>query len=231
MYIKDYIELKKTKNNEFRIKHRPILNERNEQGGVASGHYFHQDLLVAQKIFKNNPQIHVDIGSRIDGFVAHVATFREIIEFDIRPQNSDIDNIIFKQLDLTNIPDQYYNYTSSISCLHVVEHIGLGRYGDTIDYTGHVKALSSITKILKPEGIFYFAVPIGPQRIEFNAHRVFSLSYLLELIKPNYNIREFSYVDDKGALHKGVELSEYKITSNCNCHYGCGIFELIKKTI
>ena len=64
---------------------RPVLNERNEKSGNWKGHYFHQDLLVAGKIFRNQPEKHVDIGSRIDGFIAHVASFREVEVFDIRP--------------------------------------------------------------------------------------------------------------------------------------------------
>ena len=56
----------------------PCLRDRYEAGGVASGHYFHQDLLVAQWLNAANPQRHIDVGSRVDGFVAHVAAFREI---------------------------------------------------------------------------------------------------------------------------------------------------------
>ena len=86
-YRKDLKELIKQKgsNNLFPFgKKRLILNEKFADSGIASGHYFHQDLLVARKIFQHNPQKHVDIGSRTDGFVAHVATFREIEVFDIR---------------------------------------------------------------------------------------------------------------------------------------------------
>ena len=78
----------------------PCLFDKHEAGGIASGHYFFQDLIVAQKIFLRNPVKHVDIGSRIDGFVAHVATFREIEVFDIRPIQSIINNIKFKKADL-----------------------------------------------------------------------------------------------------------------------------------
>jgi len=76
----------------------PILDERFEEGGSASGHYFHQDLLVAQRIFENNPIIHFDIGSRVDGFVAHVASFRKIEALDVRPTEAKVENITFKKL-------------------------------------------------------------------------------------------------------------------------------------
>ena len=62
----------------------PCLTDRFEESGAARGHYFHQDLLVAQRIFDSAPARHVDMGSRIDGFVAHVASFREPEQRDLR---------------------------------------------------------------------------------------------------------------------------------------------------
>ena len=72
-------------------------------------------------------------------------------------------------------------------------------------------------------------MPIGPQRIEYNAHRVFSLSYLFEYLSTYFDIEHLSIVDDKGDLHSHVNISPDGIASNYGCHYGCGIFELIKK--
>ncbi len=231
-YRKDLKELIKQKgsNNLFPFgKKRLILNEKFADSGIASGHYFHQDLLVARKIFQHNPQKHVDIGSRTDGFVAHVATFREIEVFDIREQNKKIKNINFKKADLTKLPTELIAYTDSISSLHAIEHFGLGRYNDSIDYWGYLKAIENITTILKTGGKFYFSTPIGQQRIEFNAHRVFNIQYLMDLFKEKYNIHSFSYVNDAGDLFENIELSEEGIKNNLGCHYGCGIFELIKK--
>ena len=99
------------------------------------------------------------------------------------------------------------NSCDSISSLHAIEHFGLGRYGDTIDYFGHIKAIKRITEILTTGGIFYFSVPIGEQRIEFNAHRVFSVEYLIDLLKKDYSILRFSYVNDNGDFFENVKLS------------------------
>jgi SAM-dependent methyltransferase len=206
----------------------PCIEERFQESGTASGHYFHQDLLVAGKIFRNNPVKHVDIGSRVDGFVSHIASFREIEVFDIRKLTIQIDNIIFKQADLMdpklNLPD----YCDSLSCLHALEHFGLGRYGDKIDYHGHLLGWQNIYNVLKRNGKLYFSVPIGRQRIEFNAHRVFSLDYLLKMMKDRYQIDSFSYVNDAGDLIKNADLNNDSIENNFSCHYGCGIFELTK---
>jgi SAM-dependent methyltransferase len=211
----------------------PVLSDKLSKAGTMSGGYFHQDLFVARKIFLANPERHVDIGSRIDGFIAHVAVFRKIEIFDIREQKSSIENIIFKQADLMKLPEGMENYCDSISALHSIEHFGLGRYGDPVDCNGHIKAIHNITAILKPQGIFYFSVPIGTQRIEFNAHRVFSIQYLWNLLKDNFDLLSFSYVDDNGNFHENVEFSEEDVKKNFGCEYtrtnGCGIFELKKK--
>ena len=207
----------------------PILTEKYTEGGTMKGDYFHQDLLVAQQIYKANPKKHLDIGSRTDGFVAHVASFREIEMIDIRPIRSMVKNIIFRQADLMHLPEDLRDYCDSISSLHAIEHFGLGRYNDPIDYYGHLKGIENITQILKSGGTFYFSVPIGPQRVEFNAHRVFSLEYLIHILSQNYTIRSFSYVNDMGDLFENAELSEKSIKSNFSCWYGCGIFTLVKK--
>ncbi len=207
----------------------PVLRERFETNGELTYHYFHEDLLVAQRVFENKPALHVDVGSRVDGFVSHVASFREIEVFDIRPQLADVRNIRFVTTDFMNIPPSLYDYTDSLSSLNVIEHFGLGRYGDPIDINGHLKGLESMRLVLKQGGKFYFSTPIGPQRIEFNAHRVFNMEYLLMLFTPYYQIDFFSYVDDAGDLHKNVMLSEEQIKINFGCQFGFGIFEMTKK--
>lgn len=208
----------------------PILKDKEAASGTASGHYFYQDLHVAQRIFKNNPTLHVDIGSRVDGFVSHVASFRSIKVFDIRPLKSRIKNVEFIQADFMNeIGSKFLSYCDSLSCLHVIEHFGLGRYGDPLNYYGHPTGMDNLAKVLKKGGKLYLSVPIGPQRIEFNAHRVFSVNYLLKYFEGKFIIDHFSYVDDKGMLNENVELNKTNIANNFNCHYGAGIFELTKR--
>lgn len=179
--------------------------------------------------FFNNPKKHIDIGSRIDGFVAHVASFREIEVYDIRPLPEQILNVKFVQADIMLHHDSLNGCTDSISCLHAIEHFGLGRYGDSLDPNGHLKGLNAIYRMLKPNGKFYFSTPIGPQRIEFNAHRIFSIRYLLDLFSPYYTIDDFSFVDDSGILHKHISLDSTQVQENFGCNYGCGIFEMTKR--
>ena len=207
----------------------PCYEDKQANAGVLNFHYFYQDLFVAQKIYQNNPNRHVDIGSSINGFVAHVASFREIEVYDIRPLNDPIKNVKFKQVDLMNPDQENIECTDSISCLHALEHFGLGRYGDPICYEGYLIGFCNISKMLTKNGKLYFSVPFGRQRVEFHAHRVFSLKYLLELLSPYYTIDSFSYVDDNNTFFENVVISEKLIENNCNCYFGCAIFELTKK--
>ena len=208
----------------------PCLGEDSDAAGGASGHYFHQDLLVARRIYESNPKRHIDIGSRVDGFVAHVACFRPIDVLDIRPLKTNARNIRFLQADLMKPPPaDLVEATDSLSCLHAIEHFGLGRYGDQIDIDGHVKAIGHMASMVAPGGQFYISAPIGPQRVEFNAHRVFSVQYLLECLEPHFKLDRFSYVDDAGDIHENVDLSPDLATDNFGTNFGCGIFELRKK--
>ena len=232
-FIKDYKKLKAVLKNDPDFpfgRFYPITTDKNKENGNISQHYFYQDILVAQKIFENKPEKHVDIGSRIDGFVAHVACYRQIEVFDLRPISKKIFNVKYIKADLTkNIGDGFTNYTDSLSSLHAIEHFGLGRYGDKIDAYGHIKALDNIYIILKTGGTFYFSVPIGIQRIEFNAHRIFSLEYLCKILLDKFDLVSFSYIDDDDNLHEDVAITVEAKQFNFGCQYGCGIFELIKK--
>jgi len=231
-FIKNYFSFRKKNksNSEFRIAAvLPNLHDRYGSAAEIPLHYFHQDILVAQKIFKADPKKHVDIGSRIDGFVSILASFRNVEVFDIRPFDLKIPNIKFVQADLMSEEFSFSNYSDSVSCLHAIEHFGLGRYGDKIDPDGHLKGLKNIYKILQPDGKFYFSSIIGRQRIEYDAHRVFSIEYLLKYFSDKFKIESFSYVNDENQLFENAELSERNIEKNFGCFYGCGIFELTKK--
>ena len=209
----------------------PCVDDLSDSAGVAVGDYFNQDLFVAQRIYANNPDRHIDIGSRIDGFVAHVATFREIEVLDIRPLVSFVGNIKFRQCDfMGGIPEEFLGAYDSVSSLHAIEHFGLGRYGDRLDPDGWRKGIENLGRLLKSGGRLYFSVPIGPMRVEFNAHRVFSVQFLRDYFSQMYYIASFSYVDDNGLMHSNVSLADNPgLKDHFGCKYGCGVFELIKK--
>jgi hypothetical protein len=142
----------------------PMLEDRGTVSGSASGHYFHQDLLVARRIHQRNPRRHIDVGSRIDGFVAHVASFREIEIVDIRPLDTPIPNVKFLQMDMMDsLTPNRTAVCDSLSCLHALEHFGLGRYGDRVDPDGYKTGFANLVQMLETGGILYFSVPLGRQ--------------------------------------------------------------------
>ena len=201
----------------------PILEEWSEHSG-SLGAYFHQDLLIAKWIYQAAPLRHVDVGSRIDGFIAHLAVFREVEVLDIRPQPQTIPNIHFHQLDLMKeLPDEWVECTDSLSCLHSIEHFGLGRYGDAIDANGHQKGLKQLMRMVKPGGLLYLSTPIGPQRVEFNAHRIFAAETLIGWFDKDWEIERFSYLDDAEVLHEGINLKTADVRNHFGCRIGLGI--------
>ena len=212
------------------IRNMPLLLEKPSAGGMNSGrgHYFFQDLWAARHIYRANPKRHVDVGSRVDGFIAHVAVFREIEMIDIRPVD-EIENVKSLVADFMQPNMPYEAICDSASSLSVIEHFGLGRYGDPIDVNGAMKGMINLHRLLKPGGTLYFSVPIGPLSIVFNAHRIFSLDYLLnEMFQGRFTLDEFSFVDDAGFLHENIPLTDDVIRTNAGCSFGCGLFKLIK---
>jgi hypothetical protein len=184
-FIRDYFIFLR----EFRVPYslQPCLSDHVEGAGGGYGEYFWQDLYVSQEIFINKPFRHLDIGSRLDGFVAHVASFREIDVIDIRKIDSKIPSVFFSQIDISDSKEMEQFSSAhkwdSISCLHVLEHIGLGRYGDKINPLGYKNALKNIANLLSVGGVLYLSTPIGSEKIMFNANWIFDARTLLDLLE------------------------------------------------
>jgi hypothetical protein len=170
VYVGNLRRFRRSFNGEIRL--RPSLHDRRDTAGAVSSEYFWQDLYVAQKIFKANPARHVDVGSRFDGFIAHLASFRTVEVFDVRPMAVNIPNITFRQADLMQPDVELLGLTPSLSCLHALEHFGLGRYGDSVCVDGHLRGLSGLASLMAPDGVLYLGCPTGKPRVDFDSHRV-----------------------------------------------------------
>lgn len=228
-YISEYLKIKRNVDNNFVFSFLPILSDKMEDAGKIDKQYFYQDVFVARKIFEAAPSVHYDIGSRVDAFIGHLLVFMKVNIIDIRPLEINEPNASFFQMDCMNIPNELFSTCDSLSSLHAIEHFGLGRYGDPIDYFGHLKAFNGISNFLKPGGVFYFSTPISDnQRLEFNAHRVFSVKYLLNCFGDSFIVKEFSYIDDHGIFNENIDINSF-IESEISIEYGCGIFILIRR--
>ena len=201
----------------------PIFSDYDDQAGQMSGHYFHQDLLVAKFIYDANPRRHIDVGSRIDGFVAHVATFREIELADIRPlRATQYSQIKFFQADLMQPQAALEGIADSVSSLHALEHFGLGRYGDPINPQGHVIGFRNVARLVEPGGKLYIGLPIGrATAVFFNGLRIMDPAEPPTWFEDPtaFALERFDYVDDAGDLH-----TEADATAPLGLVHGCGIY-------
>jgi hypothetical protein len=228
-FIIDYLKFKNLTDSKIIL--RPFLHDKYDEAGIMTSEYFLQDLFIARKIFLKNPKRHVDIGSRIDGFVSNIASFREIEIFDVRPISGNVENIVYKQADLMNNDTNalYYGYTDSLSCLHTIEHFGLGRYGDSLHPYGYIDGIKNMSKLLKNGGIFYLSTPIGEERVEFNANRVFNPNTIINCAKKcNLSLVELSVINSKGDLKLNLPLEAETYHSLSKQKYSLGIFVFIK---
>lgn len=154
--------------------------------------YFLQGTWCAKKIFENKPIKHVDIGSQAL-MVGIISQYVPTTMVDIRPLSVKLSGLSFVKGDITNLPFPD-NSIESLSSICVIEHIGLGRYGDPLDPYGTEKSVSELIRILKKGGSVYISVPIDNEsKIYFNAHRAFSRTHILNLFK-DLSLREEKYI-------------------------------------
>ncbi len=185
-------------------------------------HYFYQHIWAFEKIFARKPALHVDIGSNVD-FVGMVSVLTKVQFVDIRPLDvSNIDNLESIKGSILDLPYED-NSLESISCLHVAEHIGLGRYGDPLDPLGTKKAAAELSRCLAKGGNLFFSVPVGRPRLCFNAHRIHSPKQILEYFN-KLKLVEFSGTDDSKRYIKNANIDFFE-----NAKYSCGMFWFTKK--
>jgi SAM-dependent methyltransferase len=203
---------------------RPLLLDRKDQAGQINNHYFFQDIWAARKIYAARPARHVDVGSRIDGFVAHILCFMPAEVVDIRPLESEISGLSFIQEDATHLTGYADNSVESVSSLHAVEHFGLGRYGDIINPNACFSAMKALQRVLRPGGHLYFSVPLGAKRVQFNSQRIFDSDTVLKTFD-ELRLISFAAVDDTNRFVDPACLDDYATASST-----CGLFEFTKPT-
>jgi SAM-dependent methyltransferase len=199
----------------------PVLFDRTSSTQSGGGHYFFQDVWALRHLKTLAPPRHVDVGSRIDGFAGQATAICPILYVDIRRPQFSLAYFEFREGSILQLPFQN-NSVLSLSCLHVVEHIGLGRYGDLIDPRGAEKAMSELQRVLAISGQLLFSVPVGRERTEFNAQRIWHPSKPVKLLT-ELKLLEFAAVNDVGEFVANVAPEEL-----IDARYACGLYRFTK---
>jgi SAM-dependent methyltransferase len=180
----------------------PFINDKYSSAG-DTGQYFYQDIWAFRRIQKTRPNWHVDVGSRMI-FVGMLTTITRVTFIDVRTIQCDLTNFETKIGDITNLPYPD-NSIPSLSCLHVAEHIGLGRYGDKLDPKGTEKAVAELIRVLAPDGNLFFSVPVAKEeRVYFNSHRLYSISTILKMFS-SLDIVELSGIDGRNHFIENID--------------------------
>jgi SAM-dependent methyltransferase len=217
-YLGEMMRFKKHNDKRFAVAVRdlyPCLSDKLTKTPFDQ-HYTYHPAWAARILAKTKPEYHVDFSS-ILSFGSIVSAFVPIKFYDYRPADLQLSNWESGFADLNNLPFDS-NSQPSVSCMHTVEHIGLGRYGDPLDPKGDLTAIEELKRILKPGGDLLFVTPVGRPRIEFNAHRVYSYEQIINYFSP-FTLQEFALIPDAGGLIENAVPSLVK-----QQHYGCGCF-------
>jgi SAM-dependent methyltransferase len=182
-------------------------------------HYEYHLGWAARKLAEMKPVAHVDISSRIT-FNTIVSAFIPVTFYDYRPAKLKLPNLQCSKADLVRLPFAD-NSIESLSCMHTVEHIGLGRYGDDIDPDGDLKAVQELIRVLKKGGNLLFVVPVGKPRVQYNAHRIYSYEMIVEYFK-ELQLIEFTLIPDEAQDDGMIVHATAKEVAKQS--YGCGCF-------
>ena len=172
--------------NRFIFKLSPSLHDRTQSAGSTSSLYFLQDLSCSTYCNLLNSHSHIDIGSRVDGFVAQIGTRRKLDVLDIRPALIPFKNISFVQGDICNPPGELIGQYDLVTSLHAIEHIGLGRYGDKIDPESWLTALRNCRSLASRDGKVLISLPIvegDDSYVEFNSQRVIGAKQIISFLR------------------------------------------------
>jgi SAM-dependent methyltransferase len=181
-------------------------------------HYLYHTAWAVRQLAKHRPSSHVDVSSSLY-FAALGSAIVPVRHFDFRIPELDLDGLECAQGDLMHLPFESAT-VASLSCMHVIEHVGLGRYGDAIDPQGDAKAALELSRILAPGGRLLIVTPVGRPKVCFNAHRIYSFEMIKDLF-PTLALQEWALVPDNPS--QGLLINPPASLVNAQ-DYACGCF-------
>jgi hypothetical protein len=184
--------------------------------------YVYHTAWAARVLSVTQPETHVDISSSLY-FCAMVSAFIPVKFYDYRPANLSLSGLEEYSSNLLHL-DFADNSISSLSCMHTIEHIGLGRYGDKLNYDGDIKAMKELSRVLAPNGDLLIVVPIGKKnKLCFNAHRIYTKEQILSIFaKLGVQLKEFVLIPEDQADGGLVTNPDKEIIEKNS--YACGCF-------
>jgi hypothetical protein len=202
----------------------PCLEDDTKETGFDV-HYLYHVAWAVRKLLAAKPDKHCDVGSSLN-FCSIASAIVPTKFIDIRPATIFLNDLTVEPRNLT-VNDYWQDEEfDSLSCMHVVEHIGLGRYGDSLDVNGDLKAISNLLRAVKKNGQLFFVVPVGKPEIYFNAHRVYSSKWIIEHFSEMCHLKEFYFIPGQ-ADAQPIENCDPEYADQFT--YGCGCFLFIKK--
>ena len=192
--------------------------DRFRRAGNTANPVFWQDLWAAEYLYRAGVRTHVDVGSSVAGFIAHILSFCEVTYVDLRPLSARWPTLHYVEGTILKLPFADRS-VASLSCLHVLEHIGLGRYGDPVDPSAHRLAAAELRRVLAPSGTLLLSTPVGRERLRFDAHRIFDPATVVELLSP-LEPAEFHLVPD--SFDRVIRNARFEDARGCE--FGCGLF-------
>jgi SAM-dependent methyltransferase len=218
-FLSDYRKLKKEHNPDFELTTQnlfPCITDKTSDNPMDYV-YFYQNAWAAGRVFSYKPSEHFDIGSQV-GFVGILSQFVKTTFLDIRTIDVNLPNLYFKEADILKLPFDD-NTLASVSSICVVEHIGLGRYGDGINAMGSELAISEMLRVTRSGGHLVISVPIDDgSKIYFNAHRAFTRDQVIRLFHG-------CEIADEKYIYGSQLLDAYDPSKG----FGTGLFHFVKK--
>ena len=229
-FLADFVSFRRlsrhSNRNKVQWKNRyPCLDDRTATTAFDR-HYVYHIAWAARTVAEIRPSRHIDISSSLF-FVSGLSAFIPVKFYDSRPAELSLSDLSCDRADVRNLPFADRS-VESISCMHVIGHVGLGRYGDPLDPDGDIRAMRELQRVVAAGGSLLVVTPLGKPRVCYNAHRIYSYAQIMENL-PELDLVQFAlipdHVTDGGLLiDADPELVERQ-------KYGCGCFWFQRQNI